>query len=76
MELQKLFDLSRWFEPFPGPPTPLYLIVVAFFVVWSIGCIYLYFFRRRIFAGNGARIGVVTRHGPWGITIGLVGLFL
>jgi hypothetical protein len=76
VQLQKFIDPANWFNPFPEAPNPLYLVVVAFFAVWLIASIYIYYFRRRIFAGNGARIGVVTRHGSWAITIGIIGLFL
>jgi hypothetical protein len=52
------------------------LILVAFFVLWTAASIYLYRFRRRIFASNGALIGVATRYGSWAITIGVIGLLL
>ena len=75
MDFQKLFDLSRWFAiTITENPSPLYLVALAFFVVWTIASIYVYRFRRRVFVGNGARIGVVTRHGPWAIAIGIIGL--
>ncbi len=76
MSLAKLFEVSRWFNPFPEPPGPLYLVVVVFFVGLTIASIYVYYARRRIFAGRGAAIGVVTRYGGYAITIGAIGLFL
>jgi amino acid permease len=76
VNFKDLFTISRWFNPFPEPPSPIYLFLIAFFVVWTAASIYVYRFRRRIFAGNGALIGVVTRFGPWAITIGAIGLIL
>jgi amino acid permease len=76
VNFKDLFTISRWFNPFPEPPSPIYLFLIAFFVVWTIASIYVYRFRRRIFAGNGALIGIVTRFGPWAITIGAIGLIL
>lgn len=75
IQIQKLFVLGRWFDPFPPPPSPIYLVAVAAFVIWTIASLYLYFFRRRVFAGNGALIGMATRLGGYAITIGFVGLF-
>lgn len=74
MDFQKL--IGGWFAPFPVAPTAVNLVAVAFFIFWTIASIFVYRFRRRIFAGNGARIGVVTRHGPWAITLGVIGLLL
>lgn len=76
MDPSKLFDLSRWFAPFPEPPGPLYLVAAVVFVIWTIASIVIYIRRRVLFAGNGALIGVVTRFGPYAITIGVTGLFL
>jgi hypothetical protein len=68
--------ISGWFTPFPTPPSALDLVAVVFFGVWTIASIAIYVRRRQLFAGNGALIGVVTRLGPYAITIGAVGLFL
>jgi 4-hydroxybenzoate polyprenyltransferase len=76
VNFQDLVKISRWFEPFPEPPGPQSLILVAFFILWTVASIYLYRFRRRIFARNGALIGVATRFGGWAITIGVIGLLL
>ncbi|HLH74918.1 MAG TPA: hypothetical protein VKX96_16650 [Chloroflexota bacterium] len=76
MQFSKLLDVGRWFDAFPGPPGPLYLVAVAFFLIWTLASVYLYFFRRKVFAGNGALIGMMTRFGGYAIAIGLVGLFL
>jgi hypothetical protein len=66
-----------WFDPFPPPPTTLDLVlVVVFFALWTLASIGVYYYRRRLFAGNGALIGVATRFAPYAITIGFVGLFL
>lgn len=69
-------DPGHWFEAFPGPPGPLYLVLVVFFVIWTVISLYLYTFRRTVFAGNGALIGMAARYGRYAIAIGLVGLFL
>jgi amino acid permease len=74
VDFQKL--IGGWFDAFPPAPTPVNLVAVAFFIIWTIASISIYRFRRRIFAGNGARIGVVTRHGPWAIAIGIIGILL
>src|SRR5712692_5811336 len=76
VELSKLFDLSRWFNPFPEPPGILYLVALVAFGLWTIASIAVYLYRRRLFAGNGALVGIVTRFGPYGITIGGIGMFL
>ncbi len=76
MQPEKLLDLGRWFTPFPGPPGPLYLVATGAFLIWTIASVGLYAGRRRFFAGNGALIGMATRFGPYGIAIGVVGLFL
>jgi amino acid permease len=76
VQLQKLLDLGRWFNPFPEPPGPLYLVALVVFVVWLGASIAVYAYRRRFFAGNGARIGMATRFGPYAITIGVVGILL
>src|SRR5581483_10435157 len=76
VQLQKLLDVGRWFDAFPGEPSQIYLVAVIFFVIWTIASIYVYYFRRKIFAGNGALIGMATRFGPYAIAIGLIGLFL
>ena len=76
MELSKLLDLSRWFAPFPEPPGPLYLVAAFVFVIWTIASVVIFLRRRILFAGNGALIGVVTRFGPYAITVGSIGLFL
>jgi amino acid permease len=76
MQLSKLLEVSRWFVTFPPPPGPINLVAVAFFVLWTIASIGVYRFRRRLFAGNGARIGMATRFGPYAITIGVIGLIL
>lgn len=76
MQLQQLLDLGHWFEAFPGPPGPLYLVLLVFFVVWTVVSLYLYWFRRTVFAGNGALIGIASRYGRYAIAIGLLGLFL
>jgi hypothetical protein len=68
--------INGWFLTVPPAPTAINYVAVVFFVVWTIANSYIYRFRRRIFAGNGARIGVVTRHGGWAIGIGIVGLVL
>jgi len=68
--------LTTLFDVFPSPPTTLTLILVVFFLLWTIASIVLYRFRRRIFTGNGALIGVATRFGSWAITIGVIGLVL
>jgi len=75
VDFNKLVDVSRWFDPFPEPPGQLYLVLVVLFVLWTIVAIAAYAIRRRFFRGNGARIGMATRFGPYAITIGGVGLF-
>jgi amino acid permease len=75
LDLKKLVDVGRWFTPFPEPPSRLYLVVVAFFVVWTIISIYLYAFRGRVFARDGVLKGMATRFGWYAIWIGIVGLF-
>ncbi len=76
LQLQELLDLGHWFDAIPGQPSQIYLVAVIGFTVWTIASIYLYYFRRKIFAGNGALIGMATRFGPYAIAIGLIGLFL
>ena len=76
MQLAKLLEVGRWFDGFPGPPGPLYLVAVVAFLFWTLASGYLYFTRRKVFVGNGALIGMVTRLGPYAIAIGLLGLFL
>ncbi|HEX5417999.1 MAG TPA: hypothetical protein VFZ25_20265 [Chloroflexota bacterium] len=76
MNFGALIDLSRWFEPFPSPVAwPEWAALVGF-VLWTIGLALVYRFRRRVFVGNGALIGMGTRFGPYGISIGGLGLFL
>jgi hypothetical protein len=72
----KLIDPSRWFQPFPEAPGALYIVVAVAFIIWTIASILVYMRRRQLFAGNGALIGIVTRFGPYAITIGAIGLFL
>jgi hypothetical protein len=76
VELSKLFDLARWFNPFPEPPGILYIVALVAFGLWTIASIAVYLYRRRLFVGNGALIGIVTRFGPYAITIGGIGMFL
>lgn len=76
MHLEKLLEAGHWFNPFPGPPSSLYLLATTGFVLWTVASLFLYYFRRQIFAGNGALIGILTRFGPAAIAIGLTGLFL
>ena len=77
MQPLKFGDLiSGWFTPFPTAPSTLDLVAVVFFGLWTIASIAIYVRRRQLFAGNGALIGVITRFGPYAITIGVVGLFL
>jgi len=76
VQLQKLLDVGRWFDAFPGEPSQIYLVAVVFFLIWTIVSASVYYFRRKIFAGNGALIGMATRFGPYAIAIGLAGLFL
>jgi amino acid permease len=85
VQLEKLLDLGRWFTPFPWlrvdnslpePPGLPTLVAVVVFILWLGASIAVYAFRRRLFAGNGARIGMATRFGPYAITIGAVGVFL
>lgn len=76
MHLQELLDTGRWFDSFPGPPSQIYLVAAVVFVVWTAVSLGVYYFRRRIFAGNGALIGIATRFGPYAIAIGVIGLFL
>lgn len=75
LDLKKLFDLGRWFDAFPGPPGTWYLVALVGFIIWTIGSIVLYLFRGRIFAGNPALKGMVTRFWSYAFTIGLLGLF-
>jgi 4-hydroxybenzoate polyprenyltransferase len=63
-------------NPFPGPVGWPGWAALAGFLIWTVGITTVYRFRRRIFAGNGALIGMGTRFGPYGITIGVLGLFL
>ena len=77
MESSKFSELlAGWFTSFPGPPSLLDLVAVAFFLIWTIATVVVYVRRRPLFAGNGALIGIVTRFGPYAITIGAIGLFL
>src|SRR5438105_14724962 len=76
MDLRKLLEVGRWFDPFPEPPSQIYLFAVGVFVLWTIAAMVLYFFRRRLFVGRGALIGMVTRFGWYAIVIGWTGLFL
>lgn len=76
MQLQELLDVGHWFDAFPGPPSQIYLVAVVGFTVWTLVSVYVYYFRRKIFAGNGALIGMATRLAPYAIAIGLIGLFL
>jgi hypothetical protein len=75
VDYRRLLDVNHWFDPFVGPPSQLYLGLVVLFVLWTIVASAAYAFRRRFFRGNGARIGMATRFGPYAITIGGVGLF-
>ena len=75
MQLAKLLEVGRWFEAFPGPAGPLELVAVVAFGMWTAASIYLYLARRKVFAGKGALIGMVTRLGPYAIAIGVLGLF-
>jgi len=76
MNFAALIDVSRWFEPFPSPVAwPEWAALVGF-IIWTVGITLVYRFRRRVFAGNGALIGMGTRFGPYGISIGVLGLFL
>lgn len=76
VNLSAVLDLGRWFDPFPGPSSPLHLLALVSFAIWTIASIGVYRFRRRIFVGRGAIIAVVTRFGPYAILIGGIGLFL
>lgn len=76
VQFQGLLDPNHWFDPTPNPPTPAFFVGAAAFVIWTALSLYVYYFRRRIFAGNGALIGMATRFGPYAIAIGLIGLFL
>jgi hypothetical protein len=76
VQLEKLLDVGRWFDAFPGPPSAIYLVAVIVFTAWTLVSVYVYYFRRKIFAGNGALIGMATRFAPYAIAIGLIGLFL
>lgn len=76
LQLGVLLDVGHWFDAFPGEPSQIYLVAVIAFTIWTIGSVYVYYFRRKIFAGNGALIGMATRFGPYAIAIGLIGLFL
>lgn len=76
MNLAALFDLSRWFDAFPEPPGPLYLVGVIGFTVWTVAGIGVYRYRRRIFAGRGPVIRVAALFGPWAIVIGVTVLLL
>lgn len=76
MHLQELLDSGHWFDSFPGPPSQIYLVAVVVFLIWTAASLYVYYFRRKIFAGNGALIGMATRFGPYAIAIGAIGLFL
>lgn len=76
MNLQELLDVGHWFDSFPGPPSQVYLVAVVVFLIWTAVSLYVYYFRRKIFAGNGALIGMATRFGPYAIAIGVIGLFL
>lgn len=75
IDFHKLIDPSRWFAAFPEPPGPLYLVLVAFFVVWTIVAMVLYLFRGRIFARQPALKGMATRFGWYAVSIGWIGLF-
>lgn len=75
MQLQELLDIGHWFESFPGPPSQIYLVAVVVFLIWTAVSLSVYYFRRKIFAGNGALIGIATRFGPYAIAIGVIGLF-
>jgi len=76
VQLQQLLDLGRWFDPFPQAPSPIYLLATVVFFIWTVVSAYAYYFRRKIFVGNGALIGIVTRFGPYALAIGVIGLFL
>jgi len=76
VNLQELLDVGHWFDSFPGPPSQVYLVAVVVFLIWTAVSLYVYYFRRKIFAGNGALIGMATRFGPYAIAIGVIGLFL
>jgi amino acid permease len=75
VQFEKLLVPRWWFNPFPEPPSPIYLVAVVVFVLWLGASIAIYVFRRQLFAGNGARIGMATRFGPYSITIGAIGIF-
>lgn len=75
MHFQELLDIGHWFESFPGPPSQIYLVAVLVFLIWTAVSLSVYYFRRKIFVGNGALIGMATRFGPYAIAIGVTGLF-
>lgn len=76
VDLKKLVDVGRWFNSFPGPPGPLYLVLVVFFILWTALSIYLFAFRRKVFAQRPAMKGMATRFGWYAIWIGVLGLLL
>ncbi len=76
MHLQELLDIGHLLDSFPGPPSPIYLVAAVVFLIWTSASLYVYYFRRKVFAGNGALIGMATKFGPYAIAIGVIGLFL
>ncbi|MBX6770796.1 MAG: hypothetical protein IRY83_03670 [Chloroflexi bacterium] len=76
LHLRELLSAGHWFDAMPGPPSDLYLVVLLAFLAWTVIAVAVYRLRRRLFAGNGALIGMGTRFGPYAITIGVIGLLL
>ncbi len=68
--------LGRLFDPAPGPPSTVYLVPVAVFLLVFLGCAVVYLLRRSLFPGQALHARIARRFGTYGMIVGAVGLVL
>ena len=68
--------LGRLFDPAPGPPGTVYLVLVAIFLLLFLGCAVVYLLRRSLFPGQALHARIAGRFGTYGMILGTVGIVL
>lgn len=68
--------LSRLFDPAPGPPSTVYFVPAAIFLLLFLGCAMVYILRRSLFPGQTLHARIAGRFGTYGMILGAVGLAL
>jgi hypothetical protein len=68
--------LGRLFDPAPGPPSTVYLALVAVFLLLFLGSFVVYLLRRSLFPHQGLQQRIARRYATYGAILGAVGLAL